>query len=163
MITTLYANPYDTTYNGFYFDNIDEYNKKLSLANYEEVEIEVEYIDGENPALFQASKIHQGNVDLWFDELDNYSDDSHEASAICYLLDIMQLDEAINRRDEVILHRGSLVDYAFKLVEDICSLDQLPDLIRYHIDYESIGRDLELNSEVAEIHHNLWVVNCHEL
>jgi len=75
---------------------------------------------------------------------------------------MMDLDEAINRRDEVILHRGSLADYAFELVDDIYSLDQLPNLIRNHIDYESIGRDLELNSEVAEIHHKLWVVNCHE-
>jgi len=75
---------------------------------------------------------------------------------------MMDLDEAINRRDEVILHRGSLAYYTFELVDDICSLDQPPNLIRNHIDYESIGRDLELNSEVAEIHHKLWVVNCHE-
>jgi len=160
MTTTLYANPYDTSYTGFYFGSIEEFNEQLSQASYEEVEID--YIDGDNPGLFQATKIHQGNVDLWFDELDKYSDDGHEASAIRYLLDIMHLDDAIKRRDEVILHRGSLADYAFGLVEDIYSLDQLPDLIRHHIDYGSIGRDLELNSEVAEIHNNLWVVNCHE-
>jgi len=160
MTTTLYANPYDTSYSGFYFGRIEEFNEQLSQASYEEVEID--YIDGDNPRLFQATKIHQSNVDLWFDELDKYSDDSHEASAICYLLDMMDLDEAIKRMDEVILHRGSLADYAFELVDDICSLEQLPNLIRNQIDYESIGRDLELNSEVAEIHHNLWVVNCHE-
>jgi hypothetical protein len=160
MTTTLYANPYDTTYTGFYFDNIDDYNQKLSQASYEEVEID--YIDGDSSKLFQATKIHQGNVDLWFDELDQYSDDSHEASAICYLLDIMQLDEAISRKDEVILHLGSLSDYAFELVKDTYSLDRLPDLIRNHIDYRSIGRDLNLNGEVTEIDHNLWVVNCHE-
>ena len=160
MTTTLYANPYDISYTGFYFGSIEEFNDQLSQASYEEVEID--YIDGDNPRLFQATKIHHGNVDLWFDELDQYSDDSHEASAICYLLDMMDLDEAIKRMDEVILHRGSLADYAFELVDDIYSLDQLPNLIRNHIDYESIGRDLELNSEVTEIHHNLWVVNCHE-
>jgi hypothetical protein len=160
MTTTLYANPYDISYTGFHFGSAEEFNEQLSQASYEEVEID--YIDGDNPGLFQATKIHQGNVNLWFDELDKYSDDSDEASAICYLLDIMHLDESIKRIDEVILHQGSLADYAFDLVEDICSLDQLPDLIRNHIDYESIGRDLELNSEVAEIHHNLWVVNCYE-
>jgi hypothetical protein len=41
-------------------------------------------------------------------------------------------------------------------------LDQLPDLIRCHIDYDSIGRDLELNSEVTELSRNVWVVNCLE-
>jgi hypothetical protein len=160
MTTTLYANPYDTSYTGFYFGSIEEFNEQLSQTSYEEVEID--YIDGDNPGLFQATKIHHGNVDLWFDELDQYPDDSHEASAICYLLDMMDLDEAIKRMDEVILHRGSLADYAFELVDDICSLDQLPYLIRNHIVYESIGRDLELNSEVAAIHHKLWVVNCHQ-
>ncbi len=160
MRTTLYANPYDNSYTGFYFGSIDEFNKQLSQASYEEVEIDC--IDGNHPGLFQAAKIHQGNVDLWFDELDKYSDDSHEASAIGYLLDIMHLDEAIKRRDEVILHRGSLADYAFELVKDVCSLDELPDLIRNHIDYDSIGRDLELNSEVTELSRNVWVVNCLE-
>jgi hypothetical protein len=160
MRTTLYANPYDISFSGFYFGSIDEFNKHLSQASYEEVEIE--YVEGDNPGLFQATKIHQGNVDLWFDELDKYSDDSHEASAIGYLLDIMHLDEAIKRRDEVILHRGSLADYAFELIEDLCSLDRLPNLIRNHIDYESIGKDLELNCEVAELSRNVWVVNCLE-
>jgi|TARA_B110000259_G_C13814070_1_gene321948 hypothetical protein len=160
MNTTLYANPYDTSYTGFYFGSIDEFNKQLSQASYEEVEID--YIGGNNPKLFQAADIHQCNIDTWFDELDQYSDDGHEASAIGYLLDIMHLDEAIKRRDEVILHRGSLADYAFELVEDICSLDQLPDLIRNHIDYDSIARDLELNSEVTELSRNVWVVNCLE-
>jgi hypothetical protein len=160
VTTTLYANPYDISFTGFYFGSIDEFNKQLSQASYEKVEID--YIDGNNPGLFQATKIHQGNVDLWFDELNKYSDDSHEASAIGYLLDIMHIDEAIKRRDEVILHRGNLADYAFELVKDVCSLDQLPDLIRNHIDYNSIGRDLELNSEVTELSRNVWVVNCLE-
>tara|TARA_B110000971_G_C19887030_1_gene443486 strand:+ start:83 stop:580 length:498 start_codon:yes stop_codon:yes gene_type:complete len=160
VTTILYANPYDITCTGFYFGSINEFNKQLSQASFEEVEID--FIEGNNPGLFQATKIHQSNVDLWFDELDQYSDDGHEASAIGYLLDIMHLDEAIKRRDEVILHRGSLADYAFELVEDICSLDQLPDLIRNHIDYDSIARDLELNSEVTELSRNVWVVNCLE-
>jgi hypothetical protein len=160
MRTTLYANPYDTSYTGFYFTSTEEFESNMNKAPFEEVELD--FIDGNNPGLFHAVKIHQGNVDLWFDELDKYSDDSHEASAIGYLLDMMHLDEAIKRRDEVILHRGSLADYAFELVEGICSLDQLPDLIRNHIDYDGIGKDLVLNSEVTELSRNVWVVNCLE-
>jgi hypothetical protein len=160
MRTTLYANPYDISYSGFYFGSIDEFNKQLSQASYEEVEID--YIEGGNSQLFHATNINQGNVDLWFDELDRYEDNHQEALAICYLIEIMHLDEAIKRRDEVILHRGSLADYAFELIEDLCSLDRLPNLIRNHIDYESIGKDLELNCEVAELSRNVWIVNCLE-
>jgi hypothetical protein len=160
VTTTLYANPYDISFTGFYFGSIDEFNKQLSQASYEEIEIV--YINGGNSRLFHATNINQGNVDLWFDELDKYSDDSHEASAIGYLLDMMHLDEAIKRRDEVILHRGNLADYAFELVSDVYPLDELPDIIKHHIDYDSIGRDLELNSEVTELSRNVWVVNCLE-
>jgi hypothetical protein len=160
MRTTLYANPYDNSYTGFYFGSIDEFNKQLSQASYEEVEID--FIDGGNPRLFHSTNINQGNVDLWFDELDRYEDNHQEALAICYLIEIMHLDEAIKRRDEVILYRGSLADYAFKLVSDVYPLDELPDVIKHHIDYYSIGRDLELNSEVTELSRNVWVVNCLE-
>jgi hypothetical protein len=160
MRTTLYANPYDTSYTGFYFTSTEEFESNMNKAPFEEVELD--FIDGNNPGLFHAVKIHQGNVDLWFDELDKYSDDSHEASAIGYLLDMMHLDEAIKRRDEVILHRGNLADYAFELVSDVYPLDELPDIIKHHIHYDSIGRDLELNSEVTELSRNVWVVNCLE-
>ena len=159
-MTTLYANPYDITYTGFYFDSTDQFNQELSQAHYEEVEID--YIDGANPKLFQAADIHQGNVDLWFDELDQYSDDGHEAISISYLLDFYDIEEAIKRHDEVIIYRGSIADYAAELVEDVYPLDELPDIIKHHIDYDSIGRDLELNSEVAEIGLNIWVVNSLE-
>ena len=60
MTTTLYANPYDTSYTGFYFGSIEEFNDQLSQASYEEVEID--YIDGDNPGLFQATKIHHGTL-----------------------------------------------------------------------------------------------------
>ena len=160
MRTTLYANPYDNSYTGFYFGSIDEFNKQLSQASYEEVEID--FIEGGNSRLFHATNINQGNVDLWFDELDRYEDNHQEALAICYLIEIMHLDEAIKRRYEVILHRGSLADYAFELVSDVYPLDELPDIIKHHIDYDSIGRDLELNSEVTELSRNVWVVNCLE-
>ena len=147
VTTTLYANPYDISYTGFYFTSTEEFESNMNKAPFEEVEID--FIDGNNPRLFNATNINQGNVDLWFDELDRYEDNHQEALAICYLIEIMHLDEAIKRKDEVILYRGSLADYAFELVKNVCSLDQLPDLIRTHIDYDSIGKDLELNSEVA--------------
>jgi hypothetical protein len=40
MTTTLYANPYDISYTGFYFGSTEEFNEQLSQASYEEVEID---------------------------------------------------------------------------------------------------------------------------
>ncbi len=47
----------------------------------------------------------------------------------------------------------NLEDYAAEWVED-CYVDQLknlPDFVRYHIDYEGVGRDLELNGDVFTV------------
>ena len=159
-MTTLYANPYDTSYTGFYFDSSEEFDLKLSNAKYEEVEID--YIDGDNPLLFEAAKIHQCDIDTWFSSLDNFSDTDNEAISIGYLMDLYDTDVAIQRYSEIVLFNGDIADYAFELVADVYSLDQLPDLIRNHIDYDSIARDLELNSEVTELSRNVWVVNCLE-
>jgi hypothetical protein len=159
-MTTLYANPYDTNYFGFYFDTIEKFNKYLSKAKYEEVEIE--FIDGDNPQLFAASNIHQGNVDYWFNELDQYSDTDDENLAIIYLMEFMGLDDAIHRHEEVNLFRGSIADYAAELIEELYPVEELPEIIKYHIDYSAIAKDMALNSEVTEISNNIWVVNCLE-
>jgi len=47
----------------------------------------------------------------------------------------------------------SLADYAQELLEDCYGdvLKGLPDFIRYHIDFEGIGRDMELGGEVFTI------------
>lgn len=47
----------------------------------------------------------------------------------------------------------SLADYVQELVEDCYAdaLRDLPDFIKYHIDYEGIGRDLELGGDVFTV------------
>jgi len=94
---------------------------------------------------------------------DNFSDTDNETISIGCLMDLYDTDVAIQRYSEVVLFNWGIADYALELVADVYSLDQLPDLIRNHIDYDSIARDLELNSEVTELSRNVWVVNCYEL
>ena len=50
----------------------------------------------------------------------------------------------------------SLEDYAREFIEDCYSSDieKLPEFIRYHIDYEGIARDMELNGDVFTIEHD---------
>jgi antirestriction protein len=50
----------------------------------------------------------------------------------------------------------SVEDYAREFVEDCYSSDieKLPEFIRYHIDYEGIARDMELNGDVFTIEHD---------
>ena len=73
------------------------------------------------------------------------------ASLLAYLGGTSCLDDARRHMDDG--YRGeydSLADYVEQFVED-CYADvikDLPDFIRYHIDYEGIARDMELNGEV---------------
>ena len=159
-MTKLYANPYDISKTGFYFTSTDDYLLKMQQAAFEEVEID--YIDGDNPKLFEAAGINQSNIDQWFDNLDSIDDDSTEAISIIFLLDFMGLKDSISKYEEVNVWFGSAEDYAAELLAYITDLDQLPEIIKYHIDYSAIARDMELSSEITEVSNNAWVTNCLE-
>lgn len=76
------------------------------------------------------------------------------AELVSHLGDASNVDEARRYMEEA--YRGafdSLADYASDLVDDCYSdvLKGLPDFIRYHIDYDGIGRDMELGGDVFAV------------
>ncbi len=156
-MTILYANPYDISYTGFYFSTLDEFTEQMAAASFEEVEID--YIDGDNPQLFSDVSINQANLDTWFDHLDTITDDSEAAIAICFLLQYLDLAEAIDRHEDVIIWHGSADDYAADLIEQTTDLSQLTNIIGNYINYQAIARDMQLNGEIVEVTHDTWVVN----
>jgi hypothetical protein len=157
-MTTLYANPYDTSYTGFYFTSTEEFVSHMDKAPYEEVEID--YIDGLNPKLFATTGIYQSNIGIWFSDLDQIEDNSTPGISIIYLLDYLSLDDALARYEEVMIWYGTSEDYASEIFSDFIELDNLPDIIKYHIDYSGIAHDMELNSEITQVGYNTWVTNC---
>ncbi|MBP7052158.1 MAG: antirestriction protein ArdA [Phycisphaerae bacterium] len=73
------------------------------------------------------------------------------ASLVSYLGGVSEVEEARRYMEEG--YRGewdSLTDYAQELTEDCYGhvLKDLPDFIKYNIDYESIAHDMELNGDV---------------
>ena len=154
----LYANPYDSFYEGFYFSSLDEYNDLSEKHPCEEFEIM--FIDGDNPKLFASAQISQGNLETWFDNLESISDDDDKAIQLMYLLDIgYKLDDAIERSDEICLFHGSAENYAEELFDDCY---EIPDFLASYIDYEKIGRDLGLNGEITEFYYNIFITNANE-
>lgn len=76
------------------------------------------------------------------------------AELVSHFGDTSNVDEARRYMEEG--YRGaydSLADYASDLVEDCYSdvLKTLPDFIRYNIDFENIGRDLELGGDIFTV------------
>jgi len=76
-----------------------------------------------------------------------------------YLVDDIgySVSDAADKAGDVIIFQDDsrhdlLTAYAESLVDDCYSeaLESLPDLIKFHIDYEGIGRDLRIAGDVAE-------------
>ena len=152
----LYANPYDSFYEGFYFSSLDEYNELSEKHPCEE--FEVMFIDGDNPKLFASAQISQCNLEAWFEDLEHISDDP--AIQICYLLDIgFKLSDAIERADEVCIFHGSASDYAEELFDDCYDI---PEHLINYIDYEKVARDLEIEGSISEVAYNVYVTNSNE-
>lgn len=79
------------------------------------------------------------------------------AELVGHFGDTSNVEEA--RRCMEDAYRGafdSLADYAGDFIEDCYSdlLKSLPDFIRYHIDYDGIGRDLELGGDIFTVNHD---------
>lgn len=159
----LYANPYDISATGFYFDSLEEFEEKTKNLRNEcgqpVEEFSIEYIEGDNPKLFDAAKINQANLAIWFDELDHIEDDSDDGLAIRYLLENvgLSLDDALNQYQEVQIYQGRIEDYAADLIEDCY---ELPEIALRYFDYEAFARDLVMGGDVAEIQPGVWCVNA---
>jgi len=60
------------------------------------------------------------------------------------------------------IFEGSRSDYAYELIEDCYDTKSMGTLANY-IDYESFGRDMELNGEIQEIAYNVYWTNCGDI
>jgi len=160
-MTEFYAQPYSIEHTGFYFDSIEKFETGMENSNKcgcEETEIQ--FIDGDDHLanLANAANIGQGDVYFWFEELDD--PDETAVHQICSLLDLgYKISEVLDRYEDVYIFDGPASDYAHEIIDDTC---EVPENLRYNIDYEAIARDMKINGEIAEIGYNMVVTNTHE-
>ncbi|MCG7931793.1 MAG: antirestriction protein ArdA [Candidatus Thiodiazotropha lotti] len=160
-MTTFFAQPYSIEHTGFYFDSLEDFEagmEKLNARGCEEVEIQ--FIDGECglSRLAKAAGIDQATIALWFEELEDL--DNHEIDQLCFLLDRgFDLEDALNRYEYVNIFYGTAADYAQELIEETTDI---PENLRYYIDYDAIARDMGYNGEIEEIERELIVTNANE-
>ncbi len=160
-MTEFYAQPYSLDHPGFYFNSIETFEigmKRLKKQGCDEVEIQ--FIDGDDHLadLAKAANISQANIYSWFEELDDLDDTA--AQQICFLLDLgYAVSEVLGRYDDVCLFEGSASDYAYDLINETT---EVPEHLRYYIDYKAIARDMKINGEIVEISRELIVTNAQE-
>lgn len=149
----LYANPYDTSANGFYFESAEDFDEKFQ-AHLPVEEYEIDFIDGtgEEAALFKVARINQSNIAEWFDGVDQLRD--HEMAAAYFLLDngmVSTFSEAVEKADQLIFREGDVKAYAESYIDDMGGPAELgKQTLEQYFDYDAFARDMRLGGDVTE-------------
>lgn len=66
------------------------------------------------------------------------------------------VEDAISKLDDVILHEEmTMEDIAVSLINECYDINSIPTIIANHIDYEGIGRDLEIDGNYTVINNDV--------
>ena len=156
-MASFYANPYDTSYSGFYFDSAEDYEKKAEAHPAEEFEID--FIDGSAAEAEVAEQlrvmghgINQTNLAVWFDQVEYLSE--YEQAQLTIQADRAgpqeDLESIIRDASDVDLREGTLEDLAYEYVDE-----GIIDPANY-FDEEAFGRDIRMEgSHAYHLHEEL--------
>lgn len=159
MCVTLFAQPYDISANGFYFDTVEQYEECAAKARNDfgqpVEEFEIQFIDGEalDCALATAWEINQVNFPAFLEAAAEWDDEVKRRFIIAVgecgydAAGVADDPEAV---DIDLYYLDSLTDLAEQFVEEGLFGD-IPELLRFYIDYEAIARDLSVDYAMAEV------------
>ena len=158
-MTTLYAQPYDSTAEGFSFDTTEAFEAATAQAvntyGQRVEEFEIQFIDGEaiDCALFGAWRPGQGDVGAFLEAVDDWDDD-HKLRFIIAVEEIgyaaAALAEAPDAIEIDIYPVESLKELAIHFVDEGL-FGPVPEPLQYYLDYEAIARDLAMDYAVTAI------------
>ena len=172
-MATYFANPYDITAHGFYFETWEEYEEKSQEMMerehpVEEFEIEIIDADCDQIRLFNALEISQATLEDWFSpsEWDEGNLDEYEVAAACFLAEMDNYGPRQIDRDMIedcSPFKGDLVEWAEEFIDSTGMLDNVPEEFRRYFDVEAWAQDAELSGDVAEFQFcgDTWVMFNH--
>ncbi len=167
-MTQLFAQPYDISATGFYFESIEEYQEKAgkNLNDYGEPveEYEIQFIDGEDIdcALFKALEIHQGTFHHFFDAVDSWSIDDKIRVIIATGECGYRFDFETQTPDEFdvdLYEYDSMKELAEQFVEEGL-FGEIPENIQHYLDYEKIAYDLSMDYSETTIAGQRLIYRC---
>lgn len=167
-MTKLYAQPYDITASGFYFETVEEYSIQASeLKNsYGQPveEFELQFIDGEeiDADLFKALGVHQGNFPAYLEALKEWSEDEKVKVIIAvgetgYKFNLGE--DTPDQFDIDLYELDSLKELAEKFVEEGL-YGEIPATIQNYLDYDAIARDLGMDYREIRIDGTNYIYRC---
>jgi hypothetical protein len=151
-MTQLYCNPYGYGYTGFYFSGMKEFNRKIRRAPFEEYSIE--FIDGEDAALFEALSINAANLHRWFDEVEALEE--HKKVALYYTVgysgysfEDSDIERLIQDSD---IYETTLRGLAREFAEEGIFPAECPESVLIYLDYDRLAH--ELSVDYSEFRYN---------
>jgi hypothetical protein len=167
-MTQLYAQPYDISAQGFYFDTAEEYTKK-SAKNFNSYgqfveEYEIQFIDGDDidAQLFEALGINQCNFSKFFEACNDWDEDQKHKTIIAvgscgYTFDLNSDDP--DGFDIDIYEVSTLRDLAEQFIEEGL-FGEIPAALQNYLDYDAIARDLGADYSEITIAGTSLVYRC---
>lgn len=160
-MTTLYAQPYDMQALGFYFDSLEEFNKKSAsrrnALGQPVEEFEIHLIDADDSMgveLFHAWGPHQGNIGDFFQALDEWSE--YQMLVACLLIGENIAGAATVFEDgpdsfDVELYCDMTMEQLAEQFVDDGLYGDIPEHLANYIDYAAIARELAHDYTETEI------------
>lgn len=167
-MTTLFAQPYDISADGFYFESAEDYQEKASqlLNRYGKPveEFEIQFIDGEgiDCDLFKALSISQCTCEKFLDIVDEWTEDNKikviiAVGEVGYNFD---LDNDTPDQFDIELYQiASLKDLAEQFVEEGL-FGEIPENIKSYLDYDAIAYDLGMDYTETTIKDTRYIYRC---
>ncbi len=167
-MTQLYAQPYDISATGFYFETYEQYADKAAKAKNESgqmvEEFEIQFIDGEDldSEFAKALDLNQVNVKRFLELVNEWEDHEKIRFAIAagecgYSFDLEHDD--IDLLDVDIYGVETLRELAEQFVEDGLFGD-IPERLQFYINYDAIARDLAVEYSETTIAGERFVYRC---
>lgn len=168
MEVTLYAQPYDITASGFYFETPEQYEKRAAKARNDfgqpVEEFEIQFIDGDeiDCALSQAWEINQADFPAFLEAAEDWDDETKR----CFIIAVGECGyDAADVADDPesveidLYYVDDLKELAEQFIDDGLFGD-IPERLRFYIDYEAIARDLSVDYAMTEIAGSFIAYRC---
>ena len=166
-MTQLYAQPYDISANGFYFETAEDYGAKAKALRNEYgdpvEEFEIQFIDGDaiDCDLANAIGLNQANFEQFFDCVDDW-DEGQKQQVIIAVGDCGYAFDANTSPDNFdveIYEIDTMRELAEQFVEEGL-FGEVPESFQFYIDYDAIARDLAVDYSEVEIAGKRLIYRC---
>lgn len=158
MTITLFAQPYDITATGFYFETVEQYDERAgkTVNDYGEPveEFEIQFIDGErlDCELAKAIGLNQANFRSYLECVDVW-EDWEKINVIIAVGECGEVFDPDVDPDHLCVEVQG-VESLRDLAEDFAAqgvFGDIPEGISHYIDYDAIARDLACDYCETEI------------